>query len=244
VDEAMISGESIPVTKREGDEVIGATLNTSGSFHFLATRVGKDTALGQIIKMVEEAQGSKAPLQRLADRISGIFVPIVILLALITFGVWLLFGPEPAFTLALLNLVAVLIIACPCAMGLATPTSIMVGTGKGAEAGILIKGGEALERARSLNTVVLDKTGTLTKGTPELTDVITAGVPVGVKGGAPEDELLRLGASAERGRQGAQDRALRRGVYRSRLRWRHNGNHRGPAGPNRQPAFSHRVRRH
>jgi P-type Cu+ transporter len=199
VDEAMITGESIPVTKREGDEVIGATLNTNGSFRFLATRVGKDTALGQIIMMVEEAQGSKAPLQRLADRISGIFVPIVILLALITFGVWLLFGPEPAFTVALLNLVAVLIIACPCAMGLATPTSIMVGTGRGAEAGILIKGGEALESARSLDTVVLDKTGTLTKGTPGLTDVITAGVRVGVKGGAPEDELLRLVASAERG---------------------------------------------
>jgi P-type Cu+ transporter len=206
VDEAMITGESIPVTKREGDEVIGATLNTSGSFRFLATKVGKDTALSQIIKMVEEAQGSKAPLQHLADRISGVFVLIVIVLALITFGVWLLFGPEPAFTLALLNLVAVLIIACPCAMGLATPTSIMVGTGKGAEAGILIRGGEALEAARSLDTVVLDKTGTLTKGTPELTDVITSGVPDTVAAGetdatdgAPEDELLWLVASAERG---------------------------------------------
>ena len=206
VDEAMITGESIPVTKREGDEVIGATMNTSGSLRFLATRVGKDTALGQIIQMVEEAQGSKAPLQRLADRISGVFVPIVIVLALMTFGVWLLLGPEPAFTLALLNLVAVLIIACPCAMGLATPTSIMVGTGKGAEAGILIKGGEALEATRSLDTVVLDKTGTLTKGTPELTDIITADVPVTVAAGetdstdsVPEDELLWLVASAERG---------------------------------------------
>jgi P-type Cu+ transporter len=203
VDESMITGESIPVTKRKGDEIIGATLNASGSFRFLATKVGKDTALSQIIKMVEEAQGSKAPLQRLADRISGVFVPIVIVLALITFGVWLFFGPEPAFTPALLNLVAVLIIACPCAMGLATPTSIMVGTGKGAEAGILIKGGEALEAARAINTVVLDKTGTLTKGRPELTDVISAGVPVaasvGVADGAPEDELLRLVASAERG---------------------------------------------
>ncbi len=225
VDEAMITGESIPVTKREGDEVIGATINTSGSFRFLATKVGKDTALSQIIKMVEEAQGSKAPLQRLADRISGVFVPIVIVLAIVTFGVWLLFGPEPAFTLALLNLVAVLIIACPCAMGLATPTSIMVGTGKGAEAGILIKGGEALEAARSLDTVVLDKTGTLTKGRPELTDVITAGVPVRVPAGeagaqadgAPEDDLLRLVASAERGSEhplgeaivtGARERGL------------------------------------
>ena len=221
VDEAMITGESIPVTKREGDEVIGATLNTSGSFRFLATRVGKDTALSQIIRMVEEAQGSKAPLQRLADRISGIFVPIVIVLAFITFGVWLLFGPEPAFTLALLNLVAVLIIACPCAMGLATPTSIMVGTGKGAEAGILIKGGEALERARSLDTVVLDKTGTLTRGRPELTDVVAAGVPVsspvGFADNAPEEELLWIVASAERGSEhplgeaivaGARERGL------------------------------------
>jgi len=222
VDESMITGESIPVTKREGDDVIGATINASGSFRFLATKVGKETALSQIIRMVEEAQGSKAPLQRLADKISGVFVPIVIVLALITFGVWLLFGPEPAFTLALLNLVAVLIIACPCAMGLATPTSIMVGTGKGAEAGILIKGGEALEAARALNTVVLDKTGTLTKGRPELTDVISAGVPAlapaGIgDDGAPEDELLRLVASAERGSehplgeaivQGARERGL------------------------------------
>jgi len=225
VDESMITGESIPVTKREGDDVIGATINTSGSFRFLATKVGKDTALSQIIRMVEEAQGSKAPLQRLADRISGVFVPIVIVLALITFGVWLLFGPEPAFTLALLNLVAVLIIACPCAMGLATPTSIMVGTGKGAEAGILIKGGEALEAARALNTVVLDKTGTLTKGRPELTDVISAGIPAlapaseagAATDGAPEDELLRLLASAERGSEhplgeaiveGARERGL------------------------------------
>ncbi len=227
VDESMITGESIPVTKRDGDDVIGATINTSGSFRFLATKVGKDTALSQIIRMVEEAQGSKAPLQRLADRISGVFVPIVIVLALITFGVWLLFGPEPAFTLALLNLVAVLIIACPCAMGLATPTSIMVGTGKGAEAGILIKGGEALEAARSLNTVVLDKTGTLTKGKPELTDVISAGVSVASPApatdgareaaGSPEDEMLRLVASAERVSEhplgeaivkGARDRGL------------------------------------
>ena len=204
VDESMITGESIPVTKREGDDVIGATINTNGSFRFLATKVGKDTALSQIIRLVEEAQGSKAPLQRLADRISGVFVPIVIVLALVTLGVWWAFGPEPAFTLALLNTVAVLIIACPCAMGLATPTSIMVGTGKGAEAGILIKGGEALESARSLDTVVLDKTGTLTKGKPELTDVISAGVPTlatdGAQGalGSPEDEMLRLVASAER----------------------------------------------
>ncbi|MBA2711962.1 MAG: copper-translocating P-type ATPase, partial [Rubrobacteraceae bacterium] len=192
VDEAMITGEPIPVVKRTGDEVIGATINTTGSFRFEATKVGKDTALSQIVRMVEEAQGSKAPLQRLADRVSAVFVRAVIALALVTFGVWLVFGPEPAFTFALLNTVAVLIIACPCAMGLATPTSIMVGTGKGAESGILIKGGEALESAHKLDTVVLDKTGTLTKGRPELTDVVATV-------GLPDDDLLRLVASAERG---------------------------------------------
>jgi Cu+-exporting ATPase len=191
VDESMITGESIPVTKREGDEVIGATMNTFGSFRFEATKVGEETALRQIMRMVEEAQGSKAPIQRLADRISGVFVPAVIGVAALTFVVWLLFGPEPALTFALLNTVAVLIIACPCAMGLATPTSIMVGTGKGAESGILIKGGEALEGAHKLDTVVLDKTGTLTRGTPELTDVV-------VGDGIDEEELLRLVASAER----------------------------------------------
>jgi P-type Cu+ transporter len=191
VDESMITGESIPVTKREGDEVIGATMNTSGSFRFEATKVGEDTTLHQIMSMVEEAQGSKAPIQRLADRISAVFVPAVIGVAAATFVVWLLFGPEPALTFALLNTVAVLIIACPCAMGLATPTSIMVGTDKGAESGILIRGGEALEGAHKLDTVVLDKTGTLTKGTPELTDVV-------VLDGMHEEELLRLAASAER----------------------------------------------
>src|SRR5215216_2822014 len=192
VDEAMITGEPIPVTKHTGDEVIGATVNTTGSFRFTATKVGKDTALSQIIRMVEEAQGSKAPIQRLTDRISGIFVPVVMVLATLTLFVWWILGPEPAFTHALLNFVAVLIIACPCAMGLATPTSIMVGTGKGAESGILIKGGEALEGAYKLDTIVLDKTGTLTKGKPELTDVV-------VEDGIDEEELLRLVASAERG---------------------------------------------
>src|SRR5215211_2348158 len=210
VDESMITGEPIPVTKHEGDEVIGATINTSGSFRFEATKVGEETALYQIMRLVEEAQGSKAPIQRLADRISGVFVPAVFGVAAVTFVVWLLFGPEPALTFALLNMVAVLIIACPCAMGLATPTSIMVGTGKGAESGILIKGGEALEGAHKLTTVVLDKTGTLTRGTPELTDVV-------VENGIREDELLRLVASAERGSEhplgeaivrGAKDRAL------------------------------------
>jgi P-type Cu+ transporter len=157
------------------------------------------------MRMVEEAQGSKAPIQRLADRISSVFVPVVIGLATLTFFVWLLFGPEPAFTLALLNLVAVLIIACPCAMGLATPTSIMVGTGKGAEHGILIKGGEALEGAHKLDTVVFDKTGTLTRGKPELTDVV-------VTDGIPERELLRLAASAERGSEHPLGEAIVRGA--------------------------------
>src|SRR5215212_288870 len=191
VDESMITGESIPVTKRNGDEVIGATVNKTGSFRFRATRVGRETALAQIMRMVEEAQGSKAPIQRLADRISGVFVPAVIVISAITFFVWLALGPEPAFTHALLNAVAVLIIACPCAMGLATPTSIMVGTGKGAERGILIKGGEALEEAHRLTTVVLDKTGTLTRGEPHLTDVIPSN-------GSSGDELLALAAAAER----------------------------------------------
>jgi P-type Cu+ transporter len=191
VDESMITGESIPVTKRVGDEVIGATVNKTGSFRFRATKVGRETALAQIMRMVEEAQGSKAPIQRLADRISGVFVPAVIVIAAMTFFVWLALGPEPAFTHALLNAVAVLIIACPCAMGLATPTSIMVGTGKGAERGILVKGGEALEEAHKLTAVVLDKTGTLTRGEPRLTDVIPLN-------GYSGDELLALAAAAER----------------------------------------------
>ena len=203
VDEAMITGESVPVEKREGDEVIGATVNKMGSFRFRVTRVGEDTTLAQITRLVEEAQGSKAPLQRLADRISGVFVPVVMAIACATFLVWLLFGP--AFALALLNFVAVLIIACPCAMGLATPTSIMVGTGRGAEMGVLIKGGEALEAARALDAVVLDKTGTLTKGEPELTDVIATN-------GIPENELLRLVASAERGSEHPLGEAIVRGA--------------------------------
>ena len=205
VDESMITGESIPVTKREGDEVIGATMNTSGSFRFEATKVGEDTALHQIMRMVEEAQGSKAPIQRLADRVSGVFVPAVIGVAAATFVIWLIVGPEPALTFALLNAVAVLIIACPCAMGLATPTSIMVGTGKGAESGILIRGGEAFEAAHKLDTVVLDKTGTLTRGTPELTDVV-------VEDGAREEELLRLLASAERASEHPVGEAIVRGA--------------------------------
>ena len=212
VDEAMITGESIPVTKKKGDEVIGATMNTSGSFRIAATRVGRDTALSRIIEMVEEAQGSKAPIQRLADRISGVFVPVVMVVATLVFFAWWLFGPEPAFTFALLNFVAVLIIACPCAMGLATPTSIMVGTGKGAEAGILIGGGEVLEGAHKLTNVVLDKTGTLTRGEPALTDVV-----VPQDGVIPVKELLRLVASAERGSEHPLGEAIVRGARDSGL---------------------------
>ena len=205
VNESMITGESMPVTKREGDEVIGATMNTSGSFRFEATKVGKDTALSRIMRLVEEAQGSKAPIQRLADRISGVFVPAVIGVAVANFALWLAFGPAPSFTFALLNMVAVLIIACPCAMGLATPTSIMVGTGKGAESGILIKGGEALEGAHNLTAIVLDKTGTLTKGEPELTDV-------SARDGLTEDELLKIVASAERRSEHPLGEAIVRGA--------------------------------
>ena len=192
VDESMLSGEPLPVEKGPGDEVTGATVNGTGSFRFQVTRVGNDTVLAQIIKLVEEAQGSKAPIQRLADKVASVFVPVVIGIALLTFLVWLLAGPEPSFNFALLNFVAVMVIACPCALGLATPTAIMVGTGKGAELGILIKGGEVLETAGRLDVVVFDKTGTLTWGRPMVTDVI----PVN---GRKEDELLYLAASVERG---------------------------------------------
>ena len=192
IDESMLTGESLPVEKGPDDEVIGATINKTGSFRFRATRVGKDTALAQIVRLVEEAQGSKAPIQRLADRVAAIFVPIVFLIAAVTFAIWLLFGPAPAFTLAMLAAVSVLIIACPCALGLATPTAIMVGPGKGAENGILIRSGEALERAYKLTAIVLDKTGTLTEGKPVVTDI-------GTVDGGDEGELLRLAASAERG---------------------------------------------
>ena len=191
VDESMITGESIPVDKKVGDEVIGATINKTGSFQFEATRVGKDTTLARIIRLVDEAQGSKAPIQRLADVIASYFVPAVIGIALVTFIVWYFVGPQPALTLAILNFVAVLIIACPCALGLATPTAIMVGTGKGAENGILFRSGESLERAHQINTVLLDKTGTLTRGEPAVTDVLAVA-------SSSEEEVLRLAASAER----------------------------------------------
>jgi Cu+-exporting ATPase len=195
LDESMLTGESLPVDKGPGSPVIGATLNKSGSFTFRATRVGKDTALAQIVRLVEEAQGSKAPIQRLADEISSYFVPVVLVLAALTFVLWYAFGPEPKLTLALVSTISVLIIACPCALGLATPTAIMVGTGKGAEYGVLIRGGEALERAHKIDAIVLDKTGTLTRGRPAVTDVIAAPGGSGLSG----EELLRLVASAERG---------------------------------------------
>jgi Cu+-exporting ATPase len=171
VDESMLTGESVPVAKKPGDEVWGATLNQRGFLVFRATRVGEDMVLSQIIRLVEEAQTSKAPIERLADRVAGIFLPVVIVLAGLTFTAWLNWGPPPAFTKAVINTVAVLIIACPCAMGLATPTAVMVGSGRGAELGILIRGGEPLERAYRLTTVVFDKTGTLTTGKPQVTDV-------------------------------------------------------------------------
>ena len=191
VDESMVTGEPIPTTKRTGDIVIGATINRTGSFHFRAVRVGRDTMLAQIINLVQQAQGSKAPIQRLADTISSYFVPAVIGIAIWTFVAWFVFGPQPAFTSAMVAAVAVLIIACPCALGLATPLSVMVSTGKGAEQGILIRSAEALETAHKLNTIVLDKTGTITRGEPALTDLVV------LAGGIQEDEILRLAASAE-----------------------------------------------
>ena len=196
VDESIISGESIPVEKKAGDEVIGATINKTGSFKFEATKIGRDTMLSQIINMVQEAQGSKPPIARLADKIASIFVPAVIGIASLTFVIWYIFGPAPTFTYAMLNFIAVLIIACPCALGLATPTSIMVGTGKGAENGILIRGAEALETAHKVNAVVFDKTGTLTKGKPEVTDILTVGDQ---RSAASEEVILQIAASAEKG---------------------------------------------
>ncbi len=193
IDESMVTGESMPVGKKPGDEVIGGTLNGSGSFTYEATRVGADTVLAHIVRLVQEAQGSRAPIQRLADAVTGVFVPVVLATAAVTFFVWFSVGPAPAFNLALVNTIAVLIIACPCALGLATPTSIMVGTGKGAENGVLFRNAEALERLHKVRAVVLDKTGTLTEGKPRVTDIIR------VDGAPTEVELLSLVAASERG---------------------------------------------
>lgn len=206
VDESMLTGESIPVEKAAGSSVFGATINTTGALRFVATKVGADTALQQIVRLVQEAQGSKAPIARLADRISGIFVPIVIAIAVATFVIWWLASPaESRLSMALVTAVSVLIIACPCALGLATPTAIMVGTGRGAERGILIKGGEALETAHKLSAVILDKTGTITEGKPSLTDVVTAD-------GFHEAEVLRLAASAEKNSEHPLAAAIVRGA--------------------------------
>jgi Cu+-exporting ATPase len=190
VDESMLTGESMPVVKEEGHQVFAATLNKSGSFTFRATRVGSETALARIIRLVEEAQGSKAPIQRLADKVAAVFVPAVFVIGILTFVVWYFFVSEPIFSRALLNFVSVLLIACPCALGLATPTAVMVGTGLGAEHGILIKGGESLEKAYTLTTVVFDKTGTLTRGKPEVTDIVT-------RSGDDENRTLQIAMSLE-----------------------------------------------
>jgi len=206
VDEAMLTGESIPVGKQVGDAVFAATINKTGAFRFRATKVGKDTALQQIVKLVRDAQGSKPPIAKLADRISGVFTPVVISIAIATFVIWFVAAtPDVRFTMALVSFVSVLIIACPCALGLATPTAIMVGTGKGAELGILIKGGDSLETAYKLDTIVLDKTGTITKGEPALTDIVTFN-------GSDENELLALVASVERSSEHPLADAIVRGA--------------------------------
>jgi Cu+-exporting ATPase len=205
IDESMITGESMPVEKRVGDEVIGATLNKTGSFQFRATKVGKDTALANIVRMVKDAQGSKAPIQRVVDAVSGYFVPAVMILAVLAFVVWYIVGPEPRFVYATIVFVTTLIIACPCALGLATPTSLTVGIGKGAENGILIRSGDALQSAQRLDAIVLDKTGTITRGEPALTDVV-------VTGARSENDVLRLAASLEQGSEHPLGEAIVRGA--------------------------------
>jgi Cu+-exporting ATPase len=201
----MITGESIPVEKQVGDEVIGGTLNKTGSFKFEATTVGKDTALATIIRMVKDAQGSKAPVQRVVDTVSAYFVPSVMILAILAFIAWYNFGPEPRLVYATIVFVTTLIIACPCALGLATPTSLTVGIGKGAESGILIRSGDALQASEKLNAIILDKTGTITKGEPALTDVV-------VTQGSAEAEVLRLTASLERGSEHPLGEAIVKGA--------------------------------
>ncbi|KAF6693553.1 heavy metal translocating P-type ATPase [Bacillus cereus] len=210
IDESMLTGESIPVDKSIGDVVIGSTINKNGFLKVKATKVGRDTALAQIIKVVEEAQGSKAPIQRVADQISGIFVPVVVVIAIITFAVWMIFVTPGDFGGALEKMIAVLVIACPCALGLATPTSIMAGSGRSAEYGILFKGGEHLEATHRLGTVILDKTGTVTNGKPVLTDVIVAD-------GFNENELLRLVGAAERNSEHPLAEAIVEGIKEKKI---------------------------
>ncbi|QHV45401.1 copper-translocating P-type ATPase [Bacillus cereus] len=210
IDESMLTGESIPVDKSIGDVVIGSTINKNGFLKVKATKVGRDTALAQIIKVVEEAQGSKAPIQRVADQISGIFVPVVVVIAIITFAVWMTFVTPGDFGGALEKMIAVLVIACPCALGLATPTSIMAGSGRSAEYGILFKGGEHLEATHRLDTVILDKTGTVTNGKPVLTDVIVAD-------GFNENELLRLVGAAERNSEHPLAEAIVEGIKEKKI---------------------------
>jgi Cu+-exporting ATPase len=210
VDESMISGEPVPVEKVPGEKVTGATVNGTGSLLMRAERVGKDTMLSQIVRMVADAQRSRAPIQALADKVSGWFVPTVVLIAGLAFAVWAMFGPEPSMSFALVNAVAVLIIACPCALGFATPMSIMVGTGRGAAAGVLVKNAEALELMEKIDTLVIDKTGTLTLGKPKLVGVVTAD-------GADEAEVLRLAAALERGSEHPLAAAIVEGAQERRL---------------------------
>nr|WP_242586766.1 heavy metal translocating P-type ATPase [Enterococcus sp. DIV0869a] len=209
IDESMLTGESMPVEKKMGDNVIGASINKNGSFRFKATKVGKDTALSQIIKLVEDAQGSKAPIAKMADKISGVFVPIVMVLAVLAGLAWYFLGQE-SWVFALTITISVLVIACPCALGLATPTAIMVGTGKGAENGVLIKSGDALETTHKIQTIVFDKTGTITEGKPKVTDIVTANQMT-------EDELLRLAASAEKGSEHPLGEAIVNGAEEKNL---------------------------
>jgi len=248
LDESMLTGESAPVVKGPGDEVVGATVNGAGAFQFRATRVGRDTVLQQIVRLVEDAQGSRAPVARLADTVSGFFTPAVIIVAVVAFVVWFVAAPvETRLAEALVRFVSVLIIACPCALGLATPTAVMVGTGRGAEAGVLIKGGEALETAHKVRTVVLDKTGTITAGKPGVTDIIAAdefgagerhgfekeearAAVEDVRRGAVEDELLRLAASVERGSEHPLGSAVVRRAEEQGLRLAGAENFRALAG--------------
>ncbi|MBB6215427.1 Cu+-exporting ATPase [Anaerosolibacter carboniphilus] len=208
IDESMLTGESIPVDKKIGDKVIGASINKHGSIKFKATKVGSDTALAQIIKLVEDAQGSKAPIAQMADIVSGYFVPIVFVIATLSALAWYLTGESAVFSLTIF--IAVLVIACPCALGLATPTAIMVGTGKGAEYGVLIKGGEALETTHKIQTIVFDKTGTITEGRPEVTDIVTTGI-------IERDKLLQIAASAEKGSEHPLGEAIVRGAEKENL---------------------------